>query len=43
MKLVVRTVSTNSASSESMDISIRGAWNGGAFSVSAGGGFSQAL
>ncbi|CDW80430.1 UNKNOWN [Stylonychia lemnae] len=43
MRMVVRTSSASSSSSESLDVSIRAGWNGGFMSVGGGGGFSQAL
>jgi len=43
MKLVIRTMSTSTSSSQTIDISIKAGWNGGLMSIGGGGGFSQAL
>jgi len=40
MKIVIRTATTSSSNSETLDISIRAGWNGGIMSIGGGGGFS---
>jgi len=40
MRIIVRTTAKSSSSSENIDVSLRAGWNGGAMSVSGGGGFS---
>ena len=43
MRMVIRTTKSTSSSSETMDMTIRGGWNGGFVSTSGGGGFTSAL